>query len=67
MVSFKFDKYHSSIGELKADMNKIGGISVWEHNGEVIANHIEEDELIIFDMYDDGSLVFSRIEEFSPI
>lgn len=67
MVSFKFDKYYSSIGELKADMNKIGGISVWEHNGEVITNHIEEDELVIFDMYDDCSLVFSRIEEFSPI
>ena len=67
MVSFKFDKHYGSIGELKADMNKIGGISVWEHNGEVICNHIEEDELVIFDMYDDGSLAFNRIEEFSPI
>ena len=67
MVSFAFDKYYGSIGELKAAMNKIGGISVWENRGEVIANHIEEDDLIVFDMYDDGSLVFNRIEEFSPI
>ena len=67
MVSFAFDKYYGSIGELRASMNKIGGISVWEHNGEVIANHIKEDELIVFGMYDDGSLVFNRIEEFSPI
>nr|DAD60302.1 MAG TPA: hypothetical protein [Bacteriophage sp.] len=67
MVSFAFDKYYGSIGELKAAMSKNGGISVWEHNGEVIANHIEEDELVIFNMYDDGSLVFNRVEEFSPI
>lgn len=67
MVSFIFDKYYCSIGELKADMNKIGGISVWEHNGEVICNHIEEDELVVFNIWDDGSLTFDHIEEFCPI
>lgn len=67
MVSFAFDKYYDSIGELKAAMNKVGGISVWEHNGEVICNHIEEDELVIFSICDDGSLTFDHIEEFCPI
>lgn len=67
MVSFAFDKYYGSIGELKAAMNKIGGISVWEHNGEVICNHIEEDELVVFNIWDDGSLTFDHIEEFCPI
>lgn len=67
MVSFAFDKYYGSIGELKAAMNKIGGISVWENCGEVIVDHIEDDELVVFNVWDDGSLTFDRIEEFCPI
>lgn len=48
-------------------MNKIGSISVWKHYGEVIVDHVNDDELVVFNVFEDGHLEFDHIEEFAFI
>lgn len=67
MVSFEFKKRYDSIESLRADMNKIGSISVWKHYGEVIVDHVNDDELVVFNVFEDGHLEFDHIEEFAFI
>lgn len=67
MVRFEFKKYYDSIDALRADMNKIGSISVWKHYDEVIVDHVDDDELVVFNVFEDGHLEFDHIEEFAFI
>lgn len=66
MVPFEFKRSYRSIDELKADL---GGdnIAIWPYACEVAVSHIDDDDIVIFEIEDDGSLKFSRYEELSFI
>jgi|GEM_PF-3323524 len=68
MVSFEFKHSYPSIEALRADMRDKGqNISVWKYYGEVIVNKVEGDDVIVFNLFEDGHLEFDHIEEFSFI
>ena len=68
MVPFEFKHSYPSIEALRADMRDNGkNISVWKCYGEVIVNEVEGDDVIVFDLFEDGHLEFDHIEEFSFI
>jgi hypothetical protein len=67
VIGFHFEKRYDSIESLRADMNKIGSISVWKHYDEVIADRVDDDELVVFNVFEDGHLEFDHIEEFAFI
>ena len=48
-------------------MDKGQNISVWKCYGEVIVNEVEGDDVIVFNLFEDGHLEFDHIEEFSFI
>lgn len=67
MVSFEFKVAYGSIDELRADLGNNKEISIWKHFLDVIVSHSEDDDMVIFEIQDDNSLKFSRVEEFSFI
>lgn len=67
MVSFEFKRSYGSIEELRADLGNNKEISIWKHFLDVIVSHSEDDDVVIFEIQDDNSLKFSRIEEFTFI
>lgn len=67
MVSFEFKRSYGSIEELRADLGSNKEISIWKHFLDVVVSHSEDDDMVIFEIQDDNSLKFSRIEEFTFI
>lgn len=66
MVSFEFKLAYGSIEELKADLSG-DNIDIWSYACEVAVSHIDDDDIVIFKIGDDGSLKFSKYEELPSI
>lgn len=64
MVSFEFERRYGSLEDLRSHIEKARFVSMWQYKEEyVILNHIDDDDCAIFNIMDDGSVEFARIEE----